>query len=78
MTPLHNYMEAKLVLLLVMLSKWLSTAVISGKVVHTVVASGQDPRVSVLRRLFNYRHTPQPFRGKTPAELMIRRQVKTS
>ena len=36
------------------------------KLVHAAVASGQD------------RNTPHPSTGKTPAELMIRRQIKTS
>ena len=47
------------------------------KVVHTAVASGRDPRVEVRRRLLNYRNTPHPSTGKSPAELMIRRQIKT-
>ena len=47
------------------------------KVVHAAVASKQDPRVEVRRRLLNYRNTPHPSTGKTPAELMIRRQIKT-
>ena len=47
------------------------------KVVHTAMASGQDPKVAVRRRLFNYRHTPHPSTGKTPAELMIKRQIRT-
>ena len=44
------------------------------KVVHAAVASNQDPRVEVRRRLMNYRNTPHPSTGKTPAELMMRRQ----
>ena len=47
------------------------------KVVHAAVASKQDPRVEVRRRLLNYRNTPHPSTGKTSAELMIRRQIKT-
>ena len=47
------------------------------KVVHAAVASGQDPRAEVRRRVLNYRNTPHPSTGKTPAELMIRRQIKT-
>ena len=46
------------------------------KVVHAAVASGQDPRVEVRRRLLNYRNTPHPSTGKTPADLMMRRQIK--
>ena len=47
------------------------------KVVHAAVASNQDPKVEVRRRLMNYRNTPHPSTGKTPAELMIRRQIRT-
>ena len=47
------------------------------KVVHAAVANDQDPRVEVRRRLLNYRNTPHPSTGKTPAELMMRRQIKT-
>ena len=47
------------------------------KVVYAAVASGQDPKVEVRRRLLNYRNTPHPSTGKTPAELMIRRQIRT-
>ena len=47
------------------------------KEVDAAVASGQDPRVEVRRRLFNHRNTPHPSTEKTPAELMIRRQIKT-
>ena len=47
------------------------------KVVHAAVVSNQDPRLEVRRRLMNYRNTPHPSTGKTPAELMIRRQIRT-
>ena len=47
------------------------------KVVDAAVASEQDPRVEVRRRLFNHRNTPHPSTEKTPAELMIRRQIKS-
>ena len=47
------------------------------KVVHTAIAMGQDPKVEVRRMLLNYRNTPHALTGKTPAELMIGRQIKT-
>ena len=47
------------------------------KVVHTAIAAGQDPKIEIQRRLFNYRNTPHPSTGKTPAELMIRRPIRT-
>ena len=47
------------------------------KIVHTAIASGQDPKVAVRRRLLNYRNTPHPSTGKTPAELMIKRVIRT-
>jgi hypothetical protein len=47
------------------------------KTVHTAVAAGRDPKVEVGRRLLNYRNTPHPSTGKTPAELMFGRRLKT-
>ena len=47
------------------------------KIIHAAIASKADPRVEVGRRLLNYRNTPYASTGKTPAELMIRRQIKT-
>ena len=47
------------------------------KVVHAAMAIKQDPKVEVRRRLLNYRNTLHLSTGKTPAELMIRRQIKT-
>ena len=47
------------------------------KVVHAAIATGQDPRIEVRRMLLNYRNTPHPSTGKSPAELMIRRPIRT-
>ena len=41
------------------------------KTVHTAVAAGRDPKVEVGRRLLNY------STGKTPANLMFGRRLKT-
>ena len=41
------------------------------------IATNQDPKVEVRRMLLNYRNTPHTSTGKTPAELMIGRQIKT-
>ena len=46
------------------------------KIVHMAVAEGQDPRLEV-RRLLNYQNTPHPSTGKAPAELIMRRQIRT-
>ena len=47
------------------------------KVMHTAIATKTDPRVEGQRRLLNYRNMPHAPTGKTPAELMIRRQIRT-
>ena len=47
------------------------------KIVHMPVAGSQDPKLEVKMRMLNYRNTPHPSIGKTPAELMIRRQIRT-
>ena len=44
--------------------------------VYTAIASGQDPKVAVRRRMLNYQNTPHPSIGKTTAELMIRRIIR--
>jgi hypothetical protein len=47
------------------------------KVVHAAIAEGKDPKVEMWKRLRNYRNTPHPSTGKSPAELMMARQLKT-
>ena len=47
------------------------------KVTHAALAEGKDPRIEVQRRLLNYRNTPHPSTGKTPASLMMNRKIKT-
>ena len=47
------------------------------KVIHTALAEGRDPRVEVWQRLLNYRNTPHPSTGKTPAELLMNRRLRT-
>jgi transposase InsO family protein len=47
------------------------------KTVHAAVALDKDPKVEVARRVMNYRNTPHPSTGKTPAELMMGRQLRT-
>jgi transposase InsO family protein len=47
------------------------------KVIHTAVVEGRDPRQEVRRRLLNYRNTPHPSTGKTPAQLMMNRRPRT-
>ena len=47
------------------------------KVIHTAVADKQDPRVAVRRRLLNYRNTVHPSTGKTPAEVLVGRTIRT-
>ena len=47
------------------------------KVVHTAQAQGLDPKVEVHRRLLNYRNTPHPSTGKTPAELIMGRRLRS-
>ena len=47
------------------------------KVVHAVIAEGKDPKVNLWKSLRNYRNNPHPSTGKTLAELIIVRQLKT-
>ena len=47
------------------------------KVIHTALAEGRDPKVEVRQRLLNYRNTPHPSTGKTPAELLMSRRLRT-
>ena len=47
------------------------------KVIHTAVAEGNDPITAIRRRLLNYRNTIHPSTGKTPAEVLMGRTVRT-
>ena len=47
------------------------------KTVHTAIAEKRDVKEAVQMRVFNFRNTTHPSTGKTPAELMFGRQVKT-
>ena len=47
------------------------------KTVHAAVALDKDPKVEVARRVMNYRNTPHPSTGKTPAQLMMGRKLRT-
>ena len=47
------------------------------KTVHSAIAAGKDVQTEVQRRLLNYRNTPHPSTGKTPAELIMLRRTKT-
>ena len=47
------------------------------KIIHTAVAENKDPIVAIKRRLLNYRNTTHPSTGKTPAEVMFGRTIRT-
>ena len=47
------------------------------KTIHAAKAEGNDPRLEVQRLLINYRNTPHPSTGKSPAELVFRQAVRT-
>ena len=47
------------------------------KTIHAAKAEKKDPRVEIQRRLMNYRNTPHPSTGFSPAELMFRRTLKS-
>ena len=39
--------------------------------IHAAKAYKKDPMIEAKRRLLNYRNTPQPATGKSPAELVF-------
>ena len=47
------------------------------KIIHVVKAEGRDPIVEIRRRLLNYRNTMHPSTGKTPAQVMMKRYLRT-
>ena len=47
------------------------------KVVHTAVLEKKDPREEVYKYLLSYRATPHSLTGRTPAELLFNRQIRT-
>ena len=47
------------------------------KAVHTAIAAGRDVQTEVNRRLLHYRNTPHPSTGRTPAELIMGRRMRT-
>ena len=47
------------------------------KVIKFSIAEGKDPRLEVQRRLLNYRNTPHPSTGHSPAKLMLGRKIWT-
>ena len=47
------------------------------KIIHAALVEKKDPKVEIRRRLLNYRNTIHPSTGKTPAELMMGRNIRT-
>ena len=47
------------------------------KLIHTSVAEGKDPREELHKYLLHYRATPHPTTGKSPAEMLNNRKIRT-
>ena len=47
------------------------------KLLHTAAAEGKDPRREVEKYLLQYRATPHPTTGKSPAEMLYNRKIRT-
>ena len=48
------------------------------KLIHTSVAEGKDPRVALHEYLLTTRATPHPATGKSPAEMLFNRTIRTT
>ena len=47
------------------------------KLLHTASAEGKDPRKELNKYLLQYRATPHPTTGKSPAEMLFGRRIRT-
>ena len=47
------------------------------KMLHTAVAEGKEPKEELYKYLLHYRATPHSTTGKSPAEMLFNRRVKT-
>ena len=47
------------------------------KLLHTAAAEGRDPREELHKYLMHYRATPHPTTGKSPAEMLNNRKIRT-
>jgi len=47
------------------------------KLIHTAIVEGNDPRDVLHKYLMHYRATPHPTTGKSPAEMLNNRKIRT-
>ena len=47
------------------------------KLIHTAIVEGNDPREVLHKYLMHYRATPHPTTGKSPAEMLNNRKIRT-
>ena len=47
------------------------------KLLHTAAPEGRDPREELHKYLMHYRATPHPTTGKSPAEMLNNRKIRT-